>query len=147
MSTLLEGSVDFDYDSIDFDYDRIDGEEVIEHMPPILQEYIKEKIRREVQDALTRVIALIYDSNNYRLKLATIVCSFGLPLFLGKSMKDIALMHGVTRQALSKSVKYFQKDFGLPPTRGQKSLAACEVYRKIQTERHKNARSTDNTAT
>lgn len=145
MSTLLEGSVDFDYDSIDFDYDRIDGEEVIEHMPPVLREYVKEKIRTEVQDALTRVIALIYDSNNYRLKLATIVCSFGLPLFLGKSMKEIALMHGVTRQALSKSVKLFQGDFGLPPVRGQKSLAACETYRTIQLERHKNARSPNNT--
>jgi hypothetical protein len=140
MSTLLEGSVDFDYDSIDFDYDRLDGEDIISEMPPVLQVYIKEKVRREVQDALTRVIALIYDSNNYRLKVATIVCSFGLPLFLGKSMKDIAGMHGVTKQALSKSVKLFQKNFGLPPTRGQKSLSACEKYKQIQLERHKDGR-------
>jgi hypothetical protein len=136
MSTLLEGQVEFDYDSIDFDYDKLD-DGVITEMPDVLQQYIKEKVRREVQDALTRVIALIYDSSNYRLKIATIVCSFGLPLFLGKSMKDIALMHGVTKQALSKSVKLFQKNFGLPPTRGQKSLAACETYKKIQLEKNK----------
>lgn len=136
MSTI-EGSVDFDYDAIDFDYDRLDGEEVIENMPPVLQEYIKEKIRREVQDALTQVIAIIYDSNNYKLKLATIVCSFGLPLFLGKSMKEIAEIHGVTRQALSKAVKQFQKNFNLPPTRGQKSLAACEKYKQVQLQRYR----------
>jgi hypothetical protein len=137
MSTILEASVDFDYDSIDFNYDRLDGEDIIGEMPPVLQEYIKEKIRMEVQDALTRVVAIIYDSNNYKLKLATIVCAFGLPLFLGKSMKEIAELHGITRQALSKSVKLFQKNFGLPPTRGQKSLEACEKYRKIQLERNK----------
>lgn len=136
MSTI-EGSVDFDYDAIDFDYDRLDGEEVIENMPPVLQEYLKEKIRREVQDALTQVIAIIYDSNNYKLKLATIVCSFGLPLFLGKSMKEIAEIHGVTRQALSKAVKQFQKNFNLPPTRGQKSLAACETYKQVQLKRYR----------
>jgi predicted DNA-binding protein YlxM (UPF0122 family) len=138
MSTLVEGSVDFDYESIDFDYDRLDAEEIIENMPPVLQEYFKEKIRKEIQDALTQVIAIIYDSNNYKLKLATIVCSFGLPLFLGKSMSEIAKMHGVTRQALSKSVKQFQKNFNLPPTRGQKSLAACEKYKQAQIERYKN---------
>ncbi len=136
MSTI-EGSVDFDYDAIDFDYDRLDSEEIIENMPPVLQEYLKEKIRREVQDALTQVIAIIYDSNNYKLKLATIVCSFGLPLFLGKSMKEIAEIHGVTRQALSKAVKQFQKNFNLPPTRGQKSLAACETYKQVQLKRYR----------
>ena len=124
MSTLVEGSVDFDYESIDFDYDRLDAEEIIENMPPV--------------QGLTQVIAIIYDSNNYKLKLATIVCSFGLPLFLGKSMSEIAKMHGVTRQALSKSVKQFQKNFNLPPTRGQKSLAACEKYKQAQIERYKN---------
>jgi hypothetical protein len=134
MSTLLEGSVDFDYESIDFD--KMDGDELLEEMPVVIQDYIQTKIRREVQDALTRVIALIYDSPNYRLKIATIVVSFGLPLFLGKSMKSIAEMHGVTKQALSKSVKGFQKKFGLPPTRGQKSQAACEKYRQVQLKRY-----------
>lgn len=137
MSTLLEGSVDFDYASIDFDYNEMDGDEIIAEMPPIVQDYIRIKIRREVQDALTRVIALIYDSPNYRLKIATIVVSFGLPLFLGKSMKQIAEMHGVTKQALSKSVKGFQKKFGLPPTRGQKSQDACEKYRQVQLKRYR----------
>tara|TARA_A100001037_G_C15046397_1_gene587963 strand:- start:369 stop:785 length:417 start_codon:yes stop_codon:yes gene_type:complete len=137
MSTLLEGRVDFDYDSIDFDFEKLDADDVISQMPEVLQEFIKEKIRREVQDALTRVIALIYDSNNYRLKVATIVCAFGLPLFLGRSMREIAEMHGVTKQALSKSVKLFQKTFGLPPVRGQKSLAACKAYREIQLERNR----------
>jgi hypothetical protein len=134
MSTLLEGSVDFDYESIDFD--KMDGDDLLEEMPVVIQDYIQIKIRREVQDALTRVIALIYDSPNYRLKIATIVVSFGLPLFLGKSMKNIAEMHGVTKQALSKSVKGFQKKFGLPPTRGQKSQAACEKYRQVQLKRY-----------
>lgn len=138
MSTLVEGSCDFNYDAIDFDYDRLDAEDIIENMPPVLRDYVKEKIRIEVQDALTQVIAIIYDSNNYRLKLATIVCAFGLPLFLGKSMSEVAKMHGVTRQALSKAVKQFQKNFNLPPTRGQKSLAACEKYKQAQLERYKN---------
>ena len=137
MSTLLEGKVDFDYDSIDFDYEKLEEDDIIARMPDVLQSYMKEKIRREIQDALTRVIALIYDSSNYRLKVATIVCSFGLPLFLGRSMKEIAEIHGVTKQALSKSVKLFQKNFGLPPVRGQKSLEACETYRKVQLERNK----------
>lgn len=136
MSTIREAFVDFDYDSIDFG-DKSSGDEIIEDMPELLRQYVDERVRAEVQDALTRVIALIYDSNNYKLKLATIVCAFGLPLFLGKSMKDIAIIHGVTRQALSKSVKLFQKNFNLPPVRGQKSLEACEKYREIQIKRNK----------
>lgn len=136
MSTIREAFVDFDYDSIDFG-NKSSSDEIIEEMPELLREYVDERVRAEVQDALTRVIALIYDSNNYKLKLATIVCAFGLPLFLGKSMKDIAAIHGVTRQALSKSVKLFQKNFNLPPVRGQKSLEACEKYREIQIKRNK----------
>lgn len=136
MSTIREAFVDFDYDSIDFG-DKSSSDEIIEDMPELLRQYVDERVRAEVQDALTRVIALIYDSNNYKLKLATIVCAFGLPLFLGKSMKDIAGIHGVTRQALSKSVKLFQKNFNLPPVRGQKSLEACEKYREIQINRNK----------
>jgi hypothetical protein len=136
MSTIREAFVDFDYDSIDFG-DKPPSDEIIDDMPELLRQYVDERVRAEVQDALTRVIALIYDSNNYRLKLATIVCAFGLPLFLGKSMKDIAAIHGVTRQALSKSVKLFQKNFNLPPVRGQKSLKACEKYREIQIKRNK----------
>jgi len=136
MSTIREAFVDFDYDSIDFG-DKSSSDEIIDDMPELLRQYVDERVRAEVQDALTRVIALIYDSNNYKLKLATIVCAFGLPLFLGKSMKDIAAIHGVTRQALSKSVKLFQKNFNLPPVRGQKSLEACEKYREIQINRNK----------
>lgn len=136
MSTIREAFVDFDYDSIDFG-DKSSSDEIIEDMPELLRQYVDDRVRAEVQDALTRVIALIYDSNNYKLKLATIVCAFGLPLFLGKSMKDIAAIHGVTRQALSKSVKLFQKNFNLPPVRGQKSLEACEKYREIQIKRNK----------
>lgn len=136
MSTIREAFVDFDYDSIDFG-DKLPSDEIIDDMPELLRQYVDERVRAEVQDALTRVIALIYDSNNYKLKLATIVCAFGLPLFLGKSMKDIAAIHGVTRQALSKSVKLFQKNFNLPPVRGQKSLEACEKYREIQIKRNK----------
>ena len=85
MSTIREAFVDFDYDSIDFG-DKSSSDEIIEDMPDLLRQYVDERVRAEVQDALTRVIALIYDSNNYKLKLATIVCAFGLPLFLGKSM-------------------------------------------------------------
>lgn len=142
MSThYREAHVEFDYDSVDKpDFEAID-EAVYDQLPEVLQEYIKERIRAEVRDALTRSMALIYDSSNYRLKIATIVCAFGLPLFLGKSMKDIAELHGVTKQALSKSVKLFQKKFDLSPTRAQKSLQACEKYRQIQLQRHNERRN------
>ena len=137
MSThYREAHVEFDYDSVDKpNFESLD-KAVYDELPEVLQDYIKERIRAEVRDALTRSMALIYDSSNYRLKIATIVCAFGLPLFLGKSMKGIADAHGVTKQALSKSVKLFQKKFDLSPTRAQKSLQACEKYRQIQLQRH-----------
>ena len=101
-----------------------------------IQELVKELARQETQDALTKIIALIYDSHNYRLKLAAIVQAFGLPLFHGKTQKEIAEDHGVTKQALSKSIKRFQKEFDLPICSGQKSLEACENYRKSALRRH-----------
>jgi hypothetical protein len=142
MSTtrLVEGQVDFDYDAIDFDYDKLDEMDILAEMPEVLQEFINEKMRRENQEMLTRVISWIYDSNDYRLKIATIVCAFGLPIFMGKSIAEIAEIHKVTKQALSKSIKLFQEDFNLPPVRGQKSLESCGKYREAQLKRHKRIR-------
>jgi hypothetical protein len=145
MSTSYrEASVDFDYDAVDQpDFSKLD-DKVFEELPEVLQEYVQQRIRAEVRDAMTQLLSMIYDSSNYRLRIATIVCSFGLPLFLGKSMKDIAGLHGVTKQALSKSVKLFQKQFDLSPTRGQKSLKACEKYKQIQLQRHDRHRNKTN---
>ena len=135
-SQFYEPSVDFDYDSIDFNYHSIDEDSILEELPPIIQMYVKQKIKAEVQDALSRVLSLVYDSSDYRLKVATIVMAFGLPMFMGKSQKTVAELHGVSKQALSKSIKRLQKMFRLPPTRGQKSEKACEKYRQIQLNKH-----------
>lgn len=133
MSTLLEAE-----GKVDFPWDEVEDEEtdILSQLPGPVQQYIEEKIREGIQDALTQIIAIIYDSRDYRLKIATVVCAFGLPLFLGQSLKEIAKLHGVTKQALSKSIKQFQADFDLPLTRGQKSLEACESYRKSAIRRH-----------
>lgn len=136
LDTFYEPSEDFPYDKIDFDYNALDGDDILEELPPVLQHYIKLKISNEVQDTLSKVISMIYDSMDYRLKIATIVMAFDLPMFMGKSQTDVAKSHGVTKQALSKSIKKMQAIFGLHPTRGQKSKKACEKYRQIQIKRH-----------
>ena len=136
LESFYEPSEDFPYDKIDFDYNALDGDDILGELPPVLQEYIQLKIGNEVQDTLSKVIAMIYDSMDYRLKIATIVMAFDLPMFMGKSQTDVAKSHGVTKQALSKSIKKMQSAFGLNPTRGQKSKKACEKYRQIQLKRH-----------
>ena len=136
LDSFYEPSEDFPYDKIDFDYDKLDGDEILEELPPTLQYYVKLKIRNEVQDTLSKVISIIYDSVDYRLKIATIVMAFDLPMFMGKSQTHVAKAHGVTKQALSKSIKKMQSLFGLTPTRGQKSEKACEKYRQINLDRH-----------
>lgn len=138
IDSFFEPSEDFPYDKIDFDYDKLDGDEILEELPPTLQYYVKTKIQNEIQDTLSKIISIIYDSTDYRLKIATIVMAFGLPLFMGRSQTDVAKNHGVTKQALSKSIKKMQKAFGLSPTRGQKSQEACEKYRQIQLNKKNN---------
>ncbi len=48
--------------------------------------------------------------------------------YLGLSMTEIAKRYGVTKQAVSKMVLGFQREFQLPPTRAQKRLTAREAY-------------------
>ncbi len=132
IDSFFEPSEDFPYDKLDFDYDKLDGDNILEELPPMLQYYVRVKIQNEIQDTLSKIISIIYDSTDYRLKIATIVMAFDLPMFMGKSQTHVAQIHGVTKQALSKSIKKMQKLFHLDPTRGQKSKTACEKYRQIQ---------------
>lgn len=136
LENFYEPSEDFPYDKLDFDYDKLDGDDILNELPPALQYFVKMKIQNEIQDTLSKIISIIYDSTDYRLKIATLVMAFGLPMFMGKSQTQVAKKHGVTKQALSKSIKKMQKLFGLTPTRGQKSEKACEKYRQLQLDKN-----------
>lgn len=87
------------------------------------------------QEGIIKLICLLLASDNTRLELLTLAAAFGLSALIGgKSFSRMAVDAGVTKQAFSRRVIRVQRTFGLPTTRGQKSIAARVSYSKIQKE-------------
>lgn len=58
--------------------------------------------------------------------------AIGLPLCEGRSMSTTADELRITRQAISKGAKAFQKALGLPPSEYMKATAAIASYSKAR---------------
>jgi hypothetical protein len=118
MAESPDASVDFDYETLD----RPPEDVIKEH--PLIQELIRREAALQTAEVLNRVIADIYDSQDYRLRMAVIVVARGLRLFAGISGTEIAKRHQVSKQDLWKHVALYQRLHNLPPTRAQKKKKA-----------------------
>jgi hypothetical protein len=80
-------------------------------------------------EAMVRFIALLISCKNYRLRLEVAIASLNIQARQGETFTSRAKKFGISKQAFTKHVLKFQKDFRLPPTREQKTLRARESYR------------------
>jgi hypothetical protein len=120
--------------SVGFDYDAVDNLDGPMHSPVI---------DHSTADALIRLLDFT-NSDNYRLRCDVVAAGSGLALFMGMSYTEMAKRHGISKQAFDKHVLKFQKDFRLPVTRAQKSVAARESYRKTHLDRQERLKQTHN---
>jgi transposase-like protein len=127
---------EFPQASVGFDFDAVD-ESLALHDRRADQERRLQVVVAPMRtsDALFKFIALVIDSNDYRLEIDVAIAAIGHPLYQGCSFTDMAKKHGISKQAFDKRVIRFQKDFQLPITRAQKSTAARASYQRTQVER------------
>jgi hypothetical protein len=80
-------------------------------------------------EALIRFISILINSKNYRLRLEVAIASFNIPARQGETFTSRAKKFQISKQAFTKQVLRFQRDWKLPPTREQKTLKARESYK------------------
>ena len=132
-ATMPQASVDFDYDAIHFDDEREEANMLEEK----LEEIISQRAEEKTKTALIKFIAILIDSEDYKLKLDVAIAALGFPFHQGISFTSMGVRHNITKQAFSKRVRKFQDEFALPPTNAQKSIKAREKYREAQLKRSK----------
>jgi hypothetical protein len=98
------------------------------------------KLAREAEERraadLLQLISVFLDAENLRLNAAGLAFAAGLPSVGGcHSMHEWAQAHGVTRAALSKVSRQWQKRLNLPPGPHLKDDRLCEVYSEAQTKK------------
>jgi hypothetical protein len=84
-------------------------------------------------EAQARLIAEAIDASNPKMFLQCIDFVFGHGIMLGVSQTAIAEMHGMTKSTVSNICVGIRERYGVRPSRGMKSLDACESYRVRQT--------------
>lgn len=82
-----------------------------------------------------RLLAEIIDAPNSKMHAQCIDFVFGYGVMLGVSQTAIAALHGVTKSTVSAICVGIRERYGVRPSRGMKSIAACENYRTRQTGR------------
>ena len=88
-----------------------------------------------VADALASFCARIRSHPNPMLAFDAACFASGLMDIEGLSETDLAKRHGVTRAGFSRIVVQWSETFGLPPSRGMRSMKARQVYRRAQLTR------------
>jgi hypothetical protein len=106
-----------------------------------LEAIFQERMRREsvAQRAadLVAVVCEFLDSDNLRIKAASLAFAVGLPVVHGfTGMSDWAAAHGVTRAAVSKSANVWRRRLGLPPSHFMMKEENCEIFREAQLKKN-----------
>lgn len=122
--------------------DKLDAE-----LQSIVDRKVSQEVASAVWEAVTRFALETAQHRNPQATLAAIAFASGLYVEQGLSLTDLAekLSGGhpaghpqhITKQALSKRIVKFTQQVGLPPSRGMKSEAARESYRKAHTKTSK----------
>ncbi len=106
----------------------------------MLAAYHEEDFVTRSSNLLRRVLVLIGSQRNPALTCQAISIATGTYLGEGKSLEEIAKMHGITKQALSKRTIRICQELDLPPSRLMRSKESRESYRLKQRQRHAAAR-------
>lgn len=90
---------------------------------------------------IRKIFGIMVVRQNPLLQTYGIAFATGLDFLNGISMTEAAKKCSVTRAAVSKSAKEWQRVLNFPPSRHMKSEEACKSYSKTQTENHWRHRS------
>lgn len=106
-----------------------------------LQEIHEALVNSEAEERraadLVQLVATFLDSSNVRLQAAALAFAAGLPVVSGaRTMTEWAAAHGVTKAALSKIARQWQRRLNLPPGPHLKEIELCRKYSKSQNEGH-----------
>lgn len=95
-------------------------------------------------ELLARVLADVIDAgqpgDRSRMEAEAIDFAIGTGVQQGKSEKEIAGFHGVTKATISKRAVNAKKRYSLPPSRGMKSEAAVKAYARMATGKKRSLR-------
>lgn len=91
------------------------------------QEVPQDIVRRLVAAHLRVMVAELLGAKNKALAIETLSFATGL-IYEGDTESDIARRYGVTRSAVCKLVKFWQKLFNLPPRASGRKLTTCRKY-------------------
>ena len=101
---------------------------------PHLEQAIEERARKmnggsNAGDTLRKLALLFIDQGRRALNADCLAFVSGLAVRMGETGTSIAARHGITRQAFHKRCNEIRSEFGLPPSRAQKSDKSKCNYR------------------
>ena len=115
------------------------------HLALWLEEEIEQRALSFRARDLNRISGVFIDSKNPKLFSAGLAFAANLASLNGLGTQaEYARRLGLTRAAMSKATKFWQRFLGLPPSPHMKSSQACEHYRKKAREDHWRRRKVDN---
>ena len=106
-----------------------------------LEDMVLARVERDGEEKraadLLGLIAVFLDAENLRMQAAALAFAAGLPSVNGfHSMADWAAAHGITRAAVSKVAKVWQRRLNLPPGPHLKDEDSCKKYSEAQSHSH-----------
>lgn len=106
-----------------------------------LEQKVCGRVEREAEEKrasdLLGLISVLLDCTNLRMQAAALAFAAGLPSVNGfHTMADWAAANGVTRAAISKVAKIWQRRLNLPPGPHLREEKLCEVYAEAQKNNH-----------
>ena len=87
------------------------------------------EIRKIISSHIRIMMAELLGSKNKPVAIESLSFATGV-IYEGDTESQIARRHGITRAAVSKQVKYWQKLFNLPPRASGRKLTTCRKYVK-----------------
>jgi len=125
---LLEDPIDVWMDEIP-GLNRRQAEEIEARLSGLVERAVAER----ACSAIISIASAFLDSKNVRLQAAGLAFAAGLPVVGGAhSMQEFASANGVSRQAISKSAKFWQRELKLPPGPHMREEHKCDSYRQAQ---------------
>ena len=146
---------DFERGEISHDADRGEVSEIVEILQTdeairlaVLSEFqitgakVEDSVASAVKDTVCEVLSRLLSVRKPPLEVHCLAIAFDYP-WLGRlpngkeiqGLRDVAAFHGVTVAAVSRRALQITDQFGLPPSRYQKSAKSRAIYR--QTNRKK----------
>ena len=108
-----------------------------DRLTALFEKRLEEESARRRAEALMAIVSVFLNACNLRLQAGALAFAVGLPNIQGFStMSEWADAHGVSRQALSKTCKKWQRDLELPPGMYGREEAMCNRYKEAQLRDH-----------